>query len=255
MYTVHSDNIAELYRDVLQRVMSYGELTKPRGFTCKELSPISMVLKNPRKNILNDNVRKINHGFMCAEFVWMWTADDRVDWLKQFNAKIADYSDDGKIFFGAYGPRIWEQLPQVLETLKNDPWTRQAVLTLWRKNPPPTKDVPCTIMFHFMRRPIDTLNLIVYMRSNDIWLGLPYDIHNFTCIQMAVAEELGLKVGTYTQVDGSLHAYEPNFKQIKQCFESLLNTQYLETLPKFVTDQKIAYCNSYLRSKHESRPR
>jgi thymidylate synthase len=48
------------------------------------------------------------------------------------------------------------------------------------------------------------------MRSNDIWMGFPYDVFSFTAMQCLMAMELGLGIGTYTHIAGSLHLYERN---------------------------------------------
>jgi hypothetical protein len=54
------------------------------------------------------------------------------------------------------------------------------------------------------------LELIVYMRSNDVWLGWPYDVVMFTVLHEALAVDLGLALGQYTHVAGSLHLYDRN---------------------------------------------
>ena len=51
------------------------------------------------------------------------------------------------------------------------------------------------------------------MRSNDLWLGFPYDVFQFTCLQVRMAMELGLDIGTYTHIAGSLHLYARDFEK------------------------------------------
>ncbi len=46
------------------------------------------------------------------------------------------------------------------------------------------------------------------MRSNDAYLGLPHDVFCFTMMQELVAAELGLEVGEYTHMVGSMHLYD-----------------------------------------------
>ena len=48
------------------------------------------------------------------------------------------------------------------------------------------------------------------MRSNDVWMGFPYDVFQFTCMQILMSMELGVEIGTYTHIAGSLHLYERN---------------------------------------------
>ena len=76
----------------------------------------------------------------------------------------------------------------------------------------PTKDLPCTISLQYLIRE-GALHCIVYMRSNDLWLGFPYDVFCFTAFQTKLAMELGVKLGTYTHIAGSLHLYERNLVQ------------------------------------------
>ena len=49
------------------------------------------------------------------------------------------------------------------------------------------------------------------MRSNDIWMGVPYDMFSFCFLQVKMAMELGVEVGTYTHYAGSLHMYKRDY--------------------------------------------
>lgn len=226
MYSIVADNIDELYLDCLDIIIARGNLTHPRGFDCKEISPCSVTLTNPQNNILLNPIRKASKAFMGAELLWILMGRNDVDMISFYNAKIKEFSDNSVYFFGAYGPKVINQLPYIVQILQKDPWSRQAIINIWRENPPQTKDVPCTVTFHFIRRPLDALNLVVYMRSQDIWLGFPYDVHNFTCIQLIVASILGCKPGTFTLVQGSLHMYEQDFEKAKKAIkENLIGIQ------------------------------
>src|SRR5690606_26043016 len=52
------------------------------------------------------------------------------------------------------------------------------------------------------------------MRSNDLWLGLPYDIMMFTRLQSAMAWALGVRVGKYVHTTFSLHLYERDIPKV-----------------------------------------
>jgi thymidylate synthase len=62
----------------------------------------------------------------------------------------------------------------------------------------------------------DRLMMFTNMRSNDAFIGLPYDIFAFTMIQEILARTLDFEVGTYKHAVGSLHLYESNLKAAKQ---------------------------------------
>ena len=56
------------------------------------------------------------------------------------------------------------------------------------------------------------LDLIVSMRSNDAFWGLPHDIFSFTMLQEIMARSLSAELGTYKHAVGSLHLYEKTKK-------------------------------------------
>ena len=112
----------------------------------------------------------------------------------------------------------FDQWKMVKQLLKNNPNSRQAVIHI--KEPRdlvnrPSKDVNCTIAMQFLLRD-NKLDLIVTMRSNDIWLGLPYDVFNFTCMQIQMAMELGVNIGVYYHNAGSLHMYIKDKEKLKE---------------------------------------
>ncbi len=123
-----------------------------------------------------------------------------------YNKNIAQFSDNGYTFDGAYGPRVVAQMPYLLEQLQK-PGSRQAIMTIWSPSPAPSKDIPCTVSWQCLARE-GRLHAIVTMRSSDIWLGLPYDIHNFGQLTSGVASALGLELGSLTYLLGSSHLYD-----------------------------------------------
>jgi thymidylate synthase len=128
--------------------------------------------------------------------------------------QFANYAEDNGLFHGAYGPRTAGQYDILIERLQQDPDTRQAVVTIW--NPQldlqaQKRDYPCTILHQFRIRD-NKLNMSVYMRSNDVWLGAAYDFFQFTRVQIAMASVLGIEPGKYTHHVGSLHIYEQHYE-------------------------------------------
>jgi thymidylate synthase len=54
------------------------------------------------------------------------------------------------------------------------------------------------------------------MRSNDAYIGLPHDVFCFTMLQELVARDLGVELGCYRHLVGSLHIYEADFDGARQ---------------------------------------
>lgn len=197
---------------LVRDLMRTGRESAPRGMRTREFIGVNLVLTDPAQSIITDPERKLNQAFAAAEFCWIMAGDDRADLISTFNSKVAEYADQdcGLRFFGAYGPKIVAQLPYVLESLQKED-SRQAVVNIWRESPPPTRDVPCTLSLQFLLRD-GALTLVTVMRSNDVWLGTPYDVQTFTRLQSWVASQLGCELGEYHHVVGSMHLYERNFE-------------------------------------------
>lgn len=113
--------------------------------------------------------------------------------------------------------------------LKTKPTTRQCIVTCWNAGDLPhamvgdKNDIPCTLTLNFLLRDC-RLNLIVTMRSNDVWLGMPYDVFGFTCIQQLVAESIGAEVGWYQHQAASMHLYERNQERAEQVVAPKMGT-------------------------------
>ena len=171
--------------DALQQLLDQGNRVKPRGLLTLELPSYQLVVC-ANQPVVGVASRAMNYSFMAAEALWILSGDNTVAGIAPWNKHIANYSDDGVTFFGAYGPPIASQLDYVVNKLVDDQDTRQAVLTIWRQNPTATKDYPCTVAMSFQVRN-GQLHNHVFMRSNDAWLGTVYDIFNFSMITAKVA--------------------------------------------------------------------
>ena len=137
-------------------------------------------------------------------------------------------SDDGKTVNSNYGsiiqhavdchmsdPLEFDQMKMCEELLRKDPNTRQAVIHIKEARNVlvnPTKDLNCTVCLQFFIRE-GKLYMTTYMRSNDLWMGFPNDVFQFTCMQIYLAMRLNVGLGTYTHVAGSLHMYERDYQK------------------------------------------
>jgi thymidylate synthase len=197
---------------------------------------------------------------MAAELLWIIQGRNDLDSIANYNSKYKNFSDDNETLNGAYGQRIfrWEglydvidetykdeednthpsfslehivinQLEKSIELLKNDPETRQAVISIYNpvQDTADTKDKPCTNTIQFTIRD-NKLNMTVYMRSNDAYLGTPYDVYNFTTLQEIVAGRLNIDVGIYTHFTNSLHLYKEHVKDAKKIIKTAYKSIYTE---------------------------
>lgn len=263
---VQQNNFTNEWIGALAYTLLSGQEVSPRGKKTKEVQPYTSFI-NMRRPVLLCKERSLNYKFMAAEAYWILSGDDKVETIRPYNSRIADFSDDGKTFFGAYGPKIASQIDYVVAKLKSDPDTRQAGLTLWRENPPQTKDVPCTIAIFFNIRD-GKLNTHVFMRSSDLWLGLPYDAFNFSMLSHLICCELNaplvasnivyqssalIEPGTLYLTAASSHLYEINWGDAEKCLKENISTEPGPETPRaFFLDKD--YLMQNLKDLRESRP-
>lgn len=218
----------EVWLKNIRHVHAIGQTISPRGFSTKEI-----LNHTSRVNMLFPCVthpgRKMGFKFLAAEAHWILSGSNRVEDIRPYAKHIVNFSDNGYVFQGAYGVKVTEQLRYVCDTLHTDQHSRQAVISIWRENPRPSKDIPCTLTLQFFLRRDEMGNLkictVANMRSSDLWLGWVYDVFNFTMITAWVALRLremssGLlhvDLGTLHLNAGSQHLYQINEEDAVNC--------------------------------------
>jgi len=219
---VHN-SVDQAWMQLAQDVLTNGETVNPRGEATKEIlgAKATFWMDFP---ILSMPDRRLGYRFMAREAWWILSGRNDVKSIKDY-ASISRFSDDGIYFFGAYGPRIIDQMPYVLRTLRNDRYSRQAVMTIWRESPMASKDIPCSITCQFMIRK-NLLHVFLNMRSSDIWLGVPYDWFNFSMLGAYVAlalkdKYIDLKLGQLHYYAASSHLYAWNEPTLLECSNTI----------------------------------
>lgn len=208
---------AEVYDKLLFGLLEEGQEVSPRGMLTKELMQETFCIEDPNSSLIYIPGRNFSLVHAIHESLLIFCDDNHVKVAGYFNKNIAQFSDDGTTLYGSYGHRIATRMQGVLGKLKEDHDTRQALLTIHRVDDSivKTKDPPCTITLQFTIRD-EKLNMHVYMRSNDIVWGTPYDVFVFTTIQKVFANTLGIPVGKYYHTATSLHMYERDFEKCRE---------------------------------------
>lgn len=209
---IEGENVASVWGQLIQH-LHYAPIVSPRSKPTKELLGVQLKINDLQNNVLVCDKRNLNYRFMVAEWLWIAKGRDDVAGVARYNSKIKEFSDDGVKFAGAYGPRLAPQWEWVKKKIEQDANTRQAIASIWTPNPASSKDIPCTLNFQFLYRD-ERLNCIATMRSSDVWLGLPYDIFNFSMLTNTLANEMKLKPGWLQMNLGSSHWYQEHWIEL-----------------------------------------
>lgn len=205
-------NGSRLYLTAIRNVLKHHRLRSPRDERTLDHGFTVLELRDPRAALPVYTDRNPNLRIAAAEAVQLIGGFARPDLLTRASVNFKRYVEDDGRFHGAYGSRVTHQVSCAVNKLKRDPATRQAVVTLWDPwldNQLGKKDYPCTVFLQFeVEAYTGDLVMNTVMRSNDLWLGLPYDIFQFTQLQLSVANALGRDPGYYRHTALSLHLYE-----------------------------------------------
>lgn len=183
-------------------------------------------------------IREPNYEYANREIEWYKSQSLFVDDIPGKTPKIwQDCADsEGKINSN-YGWCIWSnengnQYRNCLNTLLNDPYSRQAVMLYTRPsmqkeaNENGRHDFMCTYSVQCFLNPVKngegyTLKYIVYMRSSDAVFGFDNDVLWHKHVQTKLAEDLSNKLNCSIIPEfiewnaGSIHVYERHFKYLE----------------------------------------
>jgi thymidylate synthase len=214
------DLLNATYTDILKNGVS---INSKRGANI-EITQFAATLLNPRIRTSMSLDRKLVKS-KFAEFAWYLSKDEDKDFITPYIPLYGKEEQRDNRILGAYGPKIFKstedsksQFERVIEQLVKRRTTKQAYIAIsdardYKFRDQEFSSPPCTIGLHFYVRN-DKLSLVVYMRSNDAYLGLPHDLFCFTMLQELVALKTNLELGTYTHYATSMHAYEKDADKI-----------------------------------------
>lgn len=118
-----------------------------------------------------------------------------------------------------------DQLGWVIDGLKEKPFRKSYVVSAW--NPDfiyamasagNANEVPpfCHTTFQFQVTGNNTLNLALYQRSADTFLGVPFNVASYALLLHMVAQVTGMKAGEFVHFFGDAHIYSNHFDQVKE---------------------------------------
>lgn len=254
-------SINDALPDLARHVLAGDEVGSRLGERVLEQLHQTITLAEPWRRYCLVPGRKANVAAQIAETMWVLSGRDDVEWLANYLPRAKDFSDDGRTWRGAYGPRLrswgqqtdaarWQhvdQLAHVLQLLREDPTTRRAVIQIYDPSADalPGKDVPCNNWISFQSR-LGLLHMHVAIRSNDLfwgWSGI--NAFEWSALQEILAGMLGIGVGQITFSISSLHAYDRHWKRLRSLGEVTSHPELAAgngafDAPRFADDKGVA---------------
>lgn len=238
-----------------------------RSGSTREILRGAFTIRDPLERWVLARRPAINPAFAIAEMVWILAGRDDSALPNHWNPELPKFTGPGQRYHGAYGHRLrhrfsFDQLDRAYLALKNSPDSRQVVLQIWdpgidlpdEEGRPAAQDIPCNLLSMLKVRG-GKLEWTQVMRSNDLFLGVPYNFVQFTVLQEVMAGWLGLEVGAYVHLSDSLHVYEKDFTELKGFdgrVEIAPNTDSLR-LPKSESDGAFATLERCLNAMTDDR--
>lgn len=169
--------------------------------------------------------KQLNTRAVIAELIWFLSGSTNTS---ELNARIWDeWADE----FGDLGPvygkqwRHWEhgdgletdQIAEVIENLKSDPYSRRHVVSAWNvADLPKMALAPCHYSFQFYVESDGTLSIKVDQRSADLMLGVPFNLCSYSLLLFMVAQCVGRRPGRHIHCFGDMHVYENHIEGARE---------------------------------------
>jgi len=253
--TIVCNGISDCYVELHQYLKEEGSVKDSRIGKIREVLNFKTVINNPMYRCLIAKNRNVNIFFHLAESLWTFSGRDDLEFIKMFNSRFSQFSDDGVSLHGAYGKRLrfWEnsgedsfidQLRLNCSLLAKDSITRRSVISFW--DPvldlgTESKDIPCNTQIAIKIHE-DDLHLTIFNRSNDLHWGYVTDIFQFSFMGEIISLLLNKHYASQTHISQSLHIYEDN-DLINNFVDTDIHTSFYQRYPP--TLFQFSFINSF----------
>ncbi|RQV65926.1 thymidylate synthase [Burkholderia cenocepacia] len=225
----------ELLEDILENGVQKGDRTGT-GTT-------SVFGRQLRHNLAKGfpllTTKKLHFKSIANELIWFLSGNTNVSWLKENGVSIwNEWATEDNELGPVYGKQwtAWptkdggtiNQIDYVIKTLREKPNSRRILFHGWNPEYLPNESVspqenakqglmalpPCHLLYQFYVAN-GKLSSLLYIRSSDSFLGLPYNIASLALLTHMVAQQCDLIPHEIIVSIGDLHAYSNHMEQIQ----------------------------------------
>lgn len=223
------------YHQLLQHILDNGVLKSDRTGT-GTLSCFGYQMRfNLEQGFPLVTTKKLHIKSIIHELLWFLNGDTNIKYLNDNGVKIWDeWANENGDLGPVYGKqwRSWEnkngetidQIAEVIHQLKTNPDSRRIIVNAW--NVGELKQMaltPCHALFQFYTTPPPVgvkggkpkLSCLLYQRSADAFLGVPFNIASYALLTIMVAQVCDMEVGEFIHSFGDVHLYTNHLEQAK----------------------------------------
>lgn len=177
--------------------------------------------------------KKLHLKSIVYELLWFLKGETNIKYLTDNNVSIwNEWADENGELGPVYGKqwRSWkgadgeviDQISDAIHQLKTNPDSRRIIVSAWNvADLPKMALMPCHALFQFYTTPPQEengkrkLSCLLYQRSADAFLGVPFNIASYALLSMMVAQVCDMEAGEFVHTFGDVHLYSNHIEQAK----------------------------------------
>jgi thymidylate synthase len=245
------------YLELLEDILENGVIKGDRTGTGTKSVFGRMFRHNLSKGFPLLTTKKLHFKSIANELIWFLSGNTNVSWLNENGVTIwNEWATEDNELGPVYGQqwtawptkdgRTINQIDYVIDTLRKNPNSRRILFHGWNPEFLPDETIspqenakqgrmalpPCHLLYQFYVAE-GRLSSLLYIRSSDSFLGLPYNIASLALLTHMVAQQCDLAPHEIVVTMGDLHAYSNHMEQIHTQL-----TRDVRELPKLVIKRK-----------------
>jgi len=182
---------------------------------------------------------------------WVKAKEEYITRIKSDEQFAAENGDLGPVYGRQW--RHWktsegkeiDQFGSLIETLKRSPSSRRLIVSAWNPEEIPNMALPpCHVMYHINVQD-KKMDLQLYQRSCDMFLGVPFNIASYAMLTQIIAQQAGLEPRRFIHTFGDSHFYcgagkrgkfyGDNLNVLKTKVDHVLEDSYYKDILEWIT--------------------
>lgn len=221
------------YLDALDYVLTKGEERIDRtGTGTRSIFGLNLSFDN-HDTFPILTTKRVHFKSVVGELLWFLSGStNNNDLVDKYGVTIwNEWADDngnlGPIYSTQWRDAFWsdgdgatfqvDQMQNLIDGIIADPYSRRHIVNAWNVGQIDQMALPpCHTMFQCYVHMDGTLDLQLYQRSSDMFLGLPFNIAQYALLQRIIAELTGKRAGKLYITIGDAHIYSNHYDQVRE---------------------------------------